>query len=191
MTLEELKSLGKHDKVKYVGVRPLSDVFGGWTYDYTAGYSSKATVWKPAEEKHIPKNVRSAVIVSGTYAGDKQGVTICFWKGPSVTSAISSEWDLVEKRGWVEKETEYKRAKAYVPFLIKDFKKKLARFLHSYKYRADAKLGTLPVDKKLRAVMELSAEDKMWFSILSSAPEEALAALERSFKEETNDPGTQ
>lgn len=190
MTKQELQELQKHDRIRYIGKRPLEDVFATRQYQHPKGmYGPSVEVVMKASGKAIPNNIATkGAIISYINRWSTSVDNIYFWGGLCVSVAVDpAEWELVERRSWVEKETEYKRARSYIPFLIKDFKKKLGIFLAAYKSRADGKLEGLPVDKKLKAVMDLSPEEKMWFSILTSSPEEALKLLEDGFTESTNE----
>lgn len=154
-------NIGPHDRIKYIGSAPLSSLARNPTQK---GIFTVHSIWA------VPPGDRA---------------NIYFYGKGYIENTKLSDWEVVEKRAWVEKETEYKRAKAYIPFLVKDFKKKLKYFLTSYKTRASWKLEKLPLDKRLKVVMELSPEDKMWFSILTSDADDALASLEKTFKDET------
>ena len=65
------------------------------------------------------------------------------------------------------------------------FKEETKQFLKSYKGRIEYRLDSLPLDKKLKLIMELSAEDKKWFAILSAEPDDVIAMLEKAYADDT------
>lgn len=187
MTETEILSLEKHDRIRYVGTRPLLEVFRVLSY-------ADANLQPSIEKDYLPKNITKGLVVystnkhpaSTTRRGDKipEHISISFFNFGQITLHDPAEWELIERRGYVEKETEYKRARAYIPQLIERFRGELAAFLQDFQNRADYKMNSLPVDKKLKLIMELSPEDKKWFGIITSNPKEAIEAMEKAFEEE-------
>lgn len=172
MTESELLSLEHHDRIKYVGTRSLDKVFEQTDY---SGVLSVGVIPKTVA---LPKGV----IVSNVWKDNSTSKIGMYFYSASVQNVDPVEWELIERRGWVEPELEYKRAKAYIPNLITDFQKKLLWFLRDYQSRAERKLKDIPVDKKLKVIMDLSPEDKVWFGVLTSEPEEAIKILKESFE---------
>lgn len=174
MTKQELLGLKHHDRVRYIGTRPLSEVFTHENY-----YD------KTQQVSNIPKTVatsKGVILASSPY--DEKGTITMYLYNSHVQKVDPAEWELLERRQWVEPELEYKRAKAYIPNLIEDFQKKLKWFLEDYQGRVDRKLEGIPLDKKMKVIMELSPEDKVWFGVITSAPDEAMKTLKESFNQD-------
>lgn len=181
MTREEFLSLGRHDRIKYVGSTELEKVLGsqvlpkvfltkGIVVLSTSEYDSNNRGWgKPSGP---PK-----MVLYLTYHCGSSGIR-------SVESIVPADWILAEKRGHVERDTEYKLARAYVKRTCTDFKRGFRKVLADYKYRIDATLESLPLDKKLKLIMEIDNEYKKWFGIINMDPDEALKAIEQSYEGE-------
>lgn len=178
MTKEEFLSLKRHDRIKYTGARPVTTVLGE--------KPSKVWLTKGVVVQYIYEN-DEYVGTGNTWMSRKAtGKKILYlsYFGGSVTNVDPSEWTISERRGHVERDTEYKYARAYVKRTCMDFKHGLRRLMSKYKSRMDSRLDCLPLDKKLKLIMEVDNEYKKWFGIINMDPDEALKAIEKAYEGE-------
>ena len=183
MTKDEFKALGKHARIKYVGLTPAKFFYHDKGCTLVAGGSCNFSC------QGEPKSFRSkGVVVSwaseDTWSASKGSLTLHYYGGGVIYQIDPAEWLLVDARDWVESETEFKRARSYVPQAINRFKEDLKAYLNSYKKRMEYKIDELPLDKKLKIIMELSPEDKKWFGIMTTSSEDTLKILEKAFEDD-------
>ena len=179
MTREELQALKAHDRIKYIGKRPLSEVcidrYSSYARTLPAGVSTKGAI--------VSYTVIDPYIDGTGGTPQKQligEVDIWFWGGGCATSAVPEEWELVEKRGWVEGQTKYKRATSQIPKYLENFKSDLAEKVRLCQDKIKYKLEELPVDRKLKLIMDLTPEQKRWFEVAHMEPKEILDLLEKA-----------
>jgi hypothetical protein len=202
MTKKEFINLQRHARIRYVGKRPITELLAtvhteGRSSGWATGSSvekCKANGGKLDCKDHcvtplMPKSfLKKGVIVMSVYEDTyyKKGkITLSFYGGDRNLEEVDpSEWELVDSRKWVEGETEYKRAKSYIPLVARKFKEETKAFLTRYKGQVEYKLDSLPLDKKLKLIMELSPEDKKWFGIMNSSPDEVITLIEKAFENE-------
>lgn len=203
MTKAEFLALKDHARIKYTGTRPLSELFAirhrkdssGWGYGGSSSRKCKAKGGTHDCEEicDIPQMTKSfakkGVVVSSvsedTWSkGAERGTISLYYYGGNLSPIDPSEWTLVDARKWVEGETEFKMAKSYIKLVARRFKEETKSFLKRYKSSMDYRLDRLPLDKKLKAIMELSPEDKKWFGIMNADPDAVLALIEKAFDDE-------
>jgi len=186
MTKDEFKALKKHARVKYVGATP--EKFFSHDITCTKGKGGYCT-YNCMEE---PKSFRTKGVVV-TYASEDAwgggtkstlGDLTLHYYGGSIYKLDPAEWNLVDARAWVVGETEFKRAKSYIPQAVTRFKDDLKSYLDGYKRRLEFKVDDLPLDKKLKIIMELSPEDRKWFGIMTTSPDETLKTIEKAFEDD-------
>jgi hypothetical protein len=184
MDKTDFLGLKKHARIKYIGTRPAEDLFG---------HSMTCTLGKPGGygcdyncSKMPKKFLTKGVVVSWVW-DDGSGKISLWYYGGRITGAIPAEWELVDARNWVEAETAYKRAKNSIPILAKGFKEDLKRYLEMYKSQTEHKIDDLPIDKKLKIIMEMPPEDRKWFGIMTMSPEETIKTIEKAFEEDAAD----
>jgi hypothetical protein len=193
MTIDEFKALKAHARIKYIGTRPAETTFFGHNEECPTIAKKKSALplnvnYFKSNGCHyactsIPKTFLSrGIIVSSVSSWS--GKLALYYYGGIIENAKPIEWELVDARSWVEGEANYKRAKSYIPFTVNKFKEDLKTYLKEYKRRIELKVDDLPIDKKLKVIMELSPEDKKWFGIMSSDPEEAIRAIEKAFEDD-------
>jgi hypothetical protein len=202
MTKEEFLALKGHARVKYVGTRPVSDIFPtihieGKSIAYGGYYGSspKKCVVSGGTEPcatacvfpKIPKNfLKKGVIVTytseDTWSAVKGEMSLSFYGG-HLTKIVPAEWELVDARKWVEGETQFKLAKSYIPMVARRFKKETTAFLKRYKRNVEYKLDDLPLEKKLKLIMELPPEDKKWFGIMNTDPDKIIELMEKAYED--------
>lgn len=194
MTKSEFVQLKQHARIKYIGKRPLTDIFGtehtegqrdGWSTSKIRKCEAKGGTLKCKEycrTTKMPKSfLKKGVIVQSAYGSPGEACQLNYYGG-YLREVIPAEWELVDERKWVEGETDYKRVKSYIPLVARRFKEETKNFLERYKSSMEYKLDSLPLDKKLKAIMELSPEDKKWFGIMSADPETVIALIEKAFE---------
>lgn len=185
MTKDEFKALKKHARVKYAGATP----------DKLFGHDSSCAATKLVGAacnygcSKMPKSfLTKGVVVSyaseDTWGGKTKGDLTMYYYGGVIHKVVPEEWSLVDARAWVEGETEFKRAKSYIPNAVTRFKDDLKSYLDGYKKRMEYKVDDLPLDKKLKIIMELSPEDKKWFGIMTTSPEDTLKTIEKAFEDD-------
>jgi len=184
MTKDEFKALKKHARVKYVGTTP--ERFFSHGVGCTQGTGGACNYNCQA----MPKNFTTKGVVV-MYASEDtwsssatKGQLTMYYYGGVIHKVVPEEWNLVDARAWVEGETEFKRAKSYIPGAVTRFKDDLKTYLNDYKKRVEYKVDDLPLDKKLKIIMELSPEDRKWFGIMTTSPEDTLATIEKAFDED-------
>lgn len=204
MTRQEFLALANHARIKYVGAKSLEELFApthfeeepSWEKRPTRKCKAKGGTLDCASYCAIPKPPKTfltkGVIVAYAYEdnwgstrrGSKKGDISLNYYGGAICPIDPKEWILVDARKWVEGETEYKRAKSYIPQVARKFKEEVKNFLVRYRRSMEYKLDSLPLDKKLKAIMELSPEDKKWFGIMSANPDDVILLIEKAFENE-------
>lgn len=204
MTREEFVALKDHARIKYTGSRPLDQLFairhrtsrGGWGGSGATTIKCKAMggynscddycVTPTMPKTFVKKGIVVSTISEDTWStGPEKGTISLYYYGGSLSPVDPAEWTLVDARKWVEGETEYKRAKSFIPLAARRFKEETKLFLKRYKSTIEYKLDSLPLDKKLKLIMELSPEDKKWFTILNAEPDDVIAMLENAYNDDT------
>lgn len=184
MTKEEFKALKKHARVKYTGLTPekffshatigcMKSKGGACSYNCSVQPKSFAT-----------KGVVVVWASEDTWGSTTKGDLTLHYYGGSISKLDPAEWALVDARSWVEGETDFKRAKSYIPQAVTRFKDDLKSYLDGYKRRMEYKVDDLPLDKKLKIIMELSPEDKKWFGIMTTSPEDTIKTIEKAFEDD-------
>lgn len=200
MTKLEFLALKKHARIKYIGKEDLFKQTHGvkcmlgkkvkdtWSWGANAGTMVDGRCTNDCINQKRPKNfLTKGVVVSWVWGDTSSKDVNLYYYGGSLGGVDPSDWTLVDARNWVESETEYKRAKSYIPNATVKFKEDLKNYLEMYKHKMEYKVDDLPIDKKLKIIMELSPEDRKWFGIMTTSPEETLKIIEKAFEEDGTD----
>jgi hypothetical protein len=196
MTKKEFMALRDHARIKYTGSDPESLYKERHSPKCTLGKKVKDTGWGSKgkmidgwcdgcyKQKMPGKFKTKGVIVSSIWGGDSysKGKVSLNYYGGTLEDIDPSEWSLEDERKWVEKETEFKYTRSGLIRSISDFKIRLTSLLVDY--NEENGLDRLPLDKKLKIIMDLDPEQKKWFGIMSTPPDQTLKTIEKAFEGE-------
>ncbi len=202
MTRDEFLALKDHARIKYTGTRPVEQIFAVQHYTRsTAGWSSakrdKCSTFGGSfqckdycTQPRMPKTFQSkgltvASVSQNTWSSDpaEAGKISLYYYGGVLKDIVPEEWVLTDARAWVEGETAFKQAKSYIPRVARLFKEETRTFLSRARRNVEYRLDNLPLDKKLKLIVDLSPEDKVWFTILNTPPDEVMSLIEKAFSD--------